>query len=314
MSPLIPTEVVGSLPRPMVLQEAFAQYDTGEIDRDALVAEQDKAAKDSVLRMEETGEPLVTDGEQRISSFATYPIIDTLGGGGLADNLKPDGQYFAIFEDGHHRQLPRLTSGPFKYRNWSADYFARSKPYAQKRGMKAAVIAPSMLYLLYPLEGEIEGYPKEQFLDDLVDECEKDIRKCFEAGAERVSIDFTEGRLASRNDPKNPWTGAQLLQTFVDVNNRVLDRFSAEERVNVGIHTCPGGDCDSTHSADVDYHELLPKMFEMNAGYFLIQCASEPDKIKVYKEIGEVIRKDAKGVKQASFIDMSFGSVSRMVS
>ena len=297
---LIPTEVVGSLPRPMSLQEAFANYDAGKIGHDALIKEQDKAAKDSVQRMEETGEPLVTDGEQRVSSFATYPIIDTLGGGGLADNLKPDGQYFAIFADGHHRQLPRLTSGPFKYRNWAADNFLRSKPYAQKREMKTAVIAPTMLYLLYPLNDDIPDYPKDQFVNDLVDECERDIRKCFDAGAKRVSIDFTEGRLASRNDPSNPWTGAQLLQTFVDVNNKVLDRFSVEERVNIGIHTCPGGDCDSTHSADVDYHELLPKMFQMNAGYFLIQCASEKDKPKVWKEIGECIRKDANGVKQVS--------------
>lgn len=48
------------------------------IDREALVKEQDKAAKESVLRMEKTGEALVTDSKQIISSFATYPIIDTL--------------------------------------------------------------------------------------------------------------------------------------------------------------------------------------------------------------------------------------------
>jgi len=83
---------------------------------------------------------------------------------------------------------------------------------------------------------------------------------------------------------------------------RVLDRFTPEERKNIGIHTCPGGDCDSVHSFDVDYHELLPSMFQMNAGYFLIQLASEKDKEKVYKEIGETIRKDAKGVKQVAFI------------
>ena len=219
-------------------------------------------------------------------------------GGGLADNLKPDGQFFAIFEDGHNRQLPRLTSGPLKYRTYAADNFVRSKPYASKCQMKTAVIAPSMLYLLYPLQGSIDGYSKEQFVEDLVKECETDIRKCFEAGAQRVSIDFTEGRLAPRKDPRNPWTGANLLQTFVDLNNKVLDRFSAKERTNIGIHTCPGGDCDSTHSADVDYHELLPKMFEMNAGYFLIQCASEKDRTKVYKEVGQYIRKDANGVKQ----------------
>lgn len=38
----------------------------------------------------------------------------------------------------------------------------------------------------------------------------------------------------------------------------------------------------------------------MNAGYFLIQCASEKNKEKVYKEIGNTIRKDANGVKQVS--------------
>ena len=58
---------------------------------------QDAAAEDSVTRMAQTGETLVTDGEQRASSFATYPIIDTLGGKGLADNLAADGQYFVRF-------------------------------------------------------------------------------------------------------------------------------------------------------------------------------------------------------------------------
>lgn len=71
--------------------------------------------------------------------------------------------------------------------------------------MKQAVIAPSMLYLLYPLNGTVEGYPKETFVKDLVNECEKDIRGCFEAGAERVSIDFTEGKSTSLNAcPSNP--------------------------------------------------------------------------------------------------------------
>ena len=83
---------------------------------------------------------------------------------------------------------------------------------------------------------------------------------------------------------------------FIELNNRVIDRFTAEERRNIGIHTCPGGDCDSTHSADVDYAELLPRMFQMNAGYFLIQLSSEKDKERVYKLIGQYSRADANGV------------------
>ncbi len=297
----LPTEPVGSLPRPATLQAAIAAYDAGTITRSALEREQDAACRDSIERMEATGSPIVSDGEQRASSFATYPVADTLAGTGLAPNLAGDGQYFAIFTDGHHRQLPRLTGGPFRYKTYAADYLAQAIPLATGP-VKQAVIAPSMLALLYPLDAEIEGYSREEFLADLVDECEKDIRKCFEAGAARVSIDFTEGRLALRNDPANPWTGRDMLGDFVDLNNRVLDRFSADERRDIGIHTCPGGDMDSTHSADVDYAELLPAMFAMNAGYFLIQLASEPDRERVYQLLGEHSREDANGVPQVCFV------------
>lgn len=297
----LPTEPVGSLPRPVKLQEAFAAYDAGSISQEDLAREQDEACRDSIERMEATGSPIVSDGEQRASSFATYPLTDTLGGTGLADNLAADGQYFAIFNDGHHRQLPRLTRGPFRYKTYAGDYLERSIKMATKP-MKQAVIAPSMLWLLYPLDGEVDGYSRDQFLDDLCDECEKDIRKAFAAGATHVSIDFTEGRLACRNDPANPWTGRGVLAQFIELNNRVLDRFPAEERKNIGIHTCPGGDCDATHSADVDYAELLPEMFKMNAGYFLMQLASEKDKERVYKLVGQYSREDANGVPQICHI------------
>ena len=77
--------------------------------------------------------------------------------------------------------------------------------------------------------------------------------------ARRVQIDFTEGRLCIKLDPSKG-----LLDAFVDLNNRVLERFSDSERRHIGVHTCPGGDRDSTHSADVDYAELLPALFRLN--------------------------------------------------
>ncbi len=298
----IPTEPVGSLPRPSKLQAAYADYDAGTISQEELESEQDAAVKESIENGEATGAPIVSDGEQRWSSFATYPITDTLAGTGLGENLAPTGgQYFAIFSDGHHRQLPRLTGGPFRYKTYAADTLEKSIKYATKP-MKQAVIAPSMLALLYPLDEEVPDYPREQFEEDLTNETEKDIRGAFAAGAERVSVDFTEGRLATRNDPRNPWTGAGMLPHFIELNNRVLDRFSPEERVNIGIHTCPGGDRDSVHSADVPYNDLLPHMFQINAGYFLIQLASERDKDSVYESIGKHSREDANGVTQMCYI------------
>lgn len=297
----IPTEPVGSLPRPSSLQEAYARYDAGEIDRAALEAEQDAAIRDSIERGQATGEPIISDGEQRWSSFATYAITDTLAGTGLADHLAGDGgQYFAIFADGHRRQLPRLTGGPFRYQTYAADSLKQSIPLASTP-MKQAVIAPSMLALLYPLDAELPDYSREQFEADLVNECEKDIRQAFAAGAARVSIDFTEGRLATRNDPRNPWTGRNMLPHFIELDNRVLARFTPEERRSIGVHTCPGGDRDSVHSADVDYNDLLPSMFGLNAGYFLIQLASERDKDRVYRIIGDNLRGDADGVTQMAY-------------
>jgi methionine synthase II (cobalamin-independent) len=297
----IPTELVGSLPRPMKLQQAYADYDEGKITWHQLQAEQDAAAEDSIRRLQATGEPIVTDGEQRESSFATYSITDTLAGTGLAENLAGDGQFFAIFDDGHHRQLPRLTGGPFRYKTYASE-FVEKNVTAATHPVKQAVISPSMMSLLYPLDEELEGYSREQFLADVIDECEKDIRQCFAAGAVRVSVDFTEGRLANKNDSRNPWTGKNMLGEFIDLNNRLFQRFTPDERTNIGIHTCPGGDCDSVHSKEVPYELLLEHMFDMNAGYFLIQCASEEDRESVYKLCGQYRRDDAAGVSQVCFM------------
>ena len=116
-------------------------------------------------------------------------------------------------------------------------------------------------------------------------EAAADIRGALEAGAHRVQIDFTEGRLAVKLDPSG-----QLLRSFIDLNNQVLAQFSGQERQQIGVHTCPGGDQDSAHSADVDYAGLLPGLFSLDAGVFYIQLASETDRPRVLRAIAEHAR------------------------
>jgi 5-methyltetrahydropteroyltriglutamate--homocysteine methyltransferase len=146
------------------------------------------------------------------------------------------------------------------------------------------VISPSALSLMYPADA-IPGYSRDEFIEDLLSEHEKEIRGCLAKGAAKIQIDFTEARLAMKLDP----TG-ELLTTFVDLNNLALSRFSAAERKVIGLHTCPGGDLDSTHSADVDYAEMLPLLFEMNVGYFCIALAGEQDRIRVLKIIRQYMK------------------------
>ena len=145
----IPTEPIGSIPRPPELIAAIQARALG----------------------------------QTKPSFATYPLQ------GLP-NLAPDGVTIP-FADGHTRQLPRLTAGPFRYRT-----------------------------------------------------------------------------------------------------NRVLRRFSPGERTRIGVHTCPGGDRDATHSAEVDYAALLPSLFEIQAGNFYLQMASEKDPRRVLAIVRRHARPD----------------------
>src|SRR6266702_4098972 len=271
----IPTEPVGSIPRPPELVAAMQQFAAGRLSRDQLARLEDAALRDTIKRFEATESPVISDGEQSKPSFATYPIH------GLA-SLAPDGVTIP-FADGHTRRLPRLTAGPFRYQTYADAYLVAARAHTRVP-VKQAVIAASALSLLYPEDG-IRGYPRDAFLQDLVGEAETDIRRCLAAGAHVVQIDFTEGRLAVKLDPTKG-----VLKAFVDLNNRVLDRFSAEERARIGVHTCPGGDQDSTHSADVDYAELLPDLFNLNVGNVYVQMASEPDRPRVLKIIAEHLR------------------------
>lgn len=262
----IPTEGVGSVPRPQYLIDALAQSQQGTLSQADLAACIDRAVAETVAAMAVTGSPMVSDGEQSKTSFVTYPLD------GL-DNLAPDGAVIP-FADGHTRQLPRLTHGPFRYACTTGAYVTQARRHTALP-IKQAVIAPSAMSLLYPAD-PIDGYSQTQFIEDLTAECVKDIRSAFDAGASIVQMDFTEGRLACKLDPTKA-----LLRQFIDINNAVLARFSAAERQRIGIHTCPGGDHNATHSADVDYADLLPDLFRMNAGRFYIQMASEPDKPRV---------------------------------
>jgi 5-methyltetrahydropteroyltriglutamate--homocysteine methyltransferase len=82
----------------------------------------------------------------------------------------------------------------------------------------------------------------------------------------------------------------QLLDSFIDLNNLALSRFSPEERRRIGVHTCPGGDFHATHSADVDYANLLPRFFELKAGNFYVALACEQDPQSVLKIIRKYLK------------------------
>jgi len=271
----IPTEPIGSIPRSKRLRQKMQAFANGALGAEEMNREFDAAVRDTIEHLEATGSPVIMDGEQAKPSFATYPLA------GL-DNLAPEGVVIP-FADGHTRQLPRLVSGPFRYGTYAGSYLPRAKKYTSKP-LKQAVISASAMSLLYPAEG-IKGYSRTQFLDDLVRQAVADIRSCFDNGASSVQIDFTEGRLALKLDPSKG-----LLQQFVDLNNRVLSHFTSAEKQRLGVHTCPGGDHDSTHSADVAYDELIPLLMTLDVGTFYLQMASEAHPERALRSVREHLK------------------------
>lgn len=194
----IPTEPIGSVPRPSYLIEAVARYRSGSTSRAEFDSICDKAIADTIAELEATGSPIITDGEQTKSSFVSYPLD------GL-DNLAPDGVSIS-FADGHVRQLPRLTQGPFRYSSYAGEYVRRARRFT-KMPLKQAVIAPSALSLLYPDPG-INDYPREAFLEDLLAESEREISAAALRPV-RKRFSLTSPKVASRSSwthRENSWS------------------------------------------------------------------------------------------------------------
>ncbi len=273
----IPTEQIGSIPRPIELIEAYHLFEKGEFSKDKL----DKIALDATIctikALEETGSPCVSDGEQRkFTNFASYCLHG-------ADNVSPDGVE-TKFSDGHTRCfIPRLISAPFRYQH-SADEFLDLSLKHSKLPVKQAVTSPSMLSLLYPPEG-LADYPLNKFLQDVISEHVGEVKRCLDKGAYKVQIDFTEGRLSLKLDPSGG-----LLKSFIELINKGLAHFDEKDLSRIGIHTCPGSDLDSTHSADIDYKYLLPTLFEIDVGNFYIAMAAEESPRKTLRMIKQLIK------------------------
>src|SRR5258708_11403052 len=133
------TEPVGSIPRPNYLVDALHAFGQEQIPESELSKLLDEALKDTITRFEETGSPVITDGEQSKPSFATYPVS------GL-QNLSPDGVVIP-FADGHTRQLPKITSGPFHYKTYADSYLKKAKQLTSLP-VKQSVIALSPMHFL----------------------------------------------------------------------------------------------------------------------------------------------------------------------
>src|SRR5437870_12974450 len=111
---MLPTEQVGSIPRPAALIEGIQGFEAGRISQPELNALCHSLVQDTIQRLEATGSPVITDGEQAKHSFATYSIY------GL-ENVAPEGMPIS-FADGHIRNFTRINAARLRHKNAAAVY------------------------------------------------------------------------------------------------------------------------------------------------------------------------------------------------
>jgi 5-methyltetrahydropteroyltriglutamate--homocysteine methyltransferase len=219
--------------------------------------------------MEAAGAPVVSDGEQRKPDFWTYPVE------GSAISA-PDGFPLPL-DPSRARRMPRLLRGPLRYRRYADEYLRAAARHATVP-LKQAIISAPALSLMYPQDA-LPGYARDQFIDDLLREHETEIRRCLEAGAHKVQVDFAEGPLALRLDPSG-----QLLASFIELENMALRRFSPDERSLLGVYAAPGWE---QGPGVATYAELLPSVFELKVGNVYLALAGVPDREQVLATVRE---------------------------
>jgi 5-methyltetrahydropteroyltriglutamate--homocysteine methyltransferase len=257
-------EHIGSLLRPPELMTERARFARGEIDQSALTAAEDAAIREAISLQEQLGFKFVTDGEFRRRSYHSFFYrelgdlsIDTIGGaeakGAEAGEGGRGAQPMALigsrvqwthpinggdvsFLKANSGRMPKITiPGP------CALHF---------RGGNAAVLASAYQDI-------------DQFWSDTIEAFTKELRALADAGCRYVQIDETafakfgdpdvQATLAARGDD---WS--QLIDTYIDVTNRVLR--AAPAGMRIGMHLCRGNRGGHWHS-EGSYEDVAERLF-----------------------------------------------------
>jgi 5-methyltetrahydropteroyltriglutamate--homocysteine methyltransferase len=159
----IPTEPIGSIPRPPELLVVAAATRGAGPSPDV---HNEEAIRAAIARFEATGSPVVTDGEQRkYHNFLTDCVH------GLPNAA------------GHVRSMPHLTAGPLRYSR-PADGYLDVARWPARKPVIQAIISPSALSLIEP-EEESRGDSRRQFIDDLLNEHDTEVRAGLREGAHK---------------------------------------------------------------------------------------------------------------------------------
>lgn len=296
---------IGSWPRPRWMLQALQDYLEGRLDETGFQESADDAVRLSVHAQLGAGVDVVTDGEQRRDSYASFV-------GSRLDNcqLVPITDLLPYVDDPEEfeRELRALDVPAQKVRHPAVlGKLGRSRPLAvhevtfvrrlTDRPIKVALPGPYLLTRTMWLECVSDRFyrEREELASDLVKVLRDEVRALLLAGAVLVQLDepvltevvfgrpaknrsFMCGALGARRPP------VEELSFAVRLINQVVEDLPTHR---LAVHVCRGNwSRDEGVALAGDYRPLLPCLGTLKVGtLFLEMCTPRAGELNVLRDL-----------------------------
>jgi 5-methyltetrahydropteroyltriglutamate--homocysteine methyltransferase len=238
---------VGSLLRPADLIAARGEAAAGRTPHARLKAIEDRAVQDAIALQERVGLPVITDGEQRRSSFQSVfaESVDGLGDWDLDAFLWGDWRGDAATVGDRTVERPARLGVVEKLRRRRCGaveefLFLRART---TRICKITLPSPSLWANFWSAQRSSAAYPTlDGFLADVVDLQRDEVAQLVRRGATYIQLDAPHYALLL--DPamrafyeSRGWSAQRYLERGIEMDNAVIGDFPG---VTFGFHLCRG--------------------------------------------------------------------------
>ncbi|MBP85581.1 MAG: hypothetical protein CMJ64_02520 [Planctomycetaceae bacterium] len=260
-SPLFPTTVIGSLPRPTWVRELILDRKEGRINEEEADGLLDRAIESAIALQERSGLEEITDGEWRRESYVKVFAERVRG---FEHDLNPSGGL----------PYPAVVA-PIEYHRPIAVDEVRFLRLRTERRVKATIPSPYIIgRRMWHPEHSRAAYPdREQFMTACVPILRQEIEALREAGADTVQLD--EPWLCTLVDPsfraKEGITDVQHeMDLCIDLVNQTVDGIKG---IDTAMHLCHAH-FDRQHGSEGPYDLIMPALAKARVGTISLEYAT----------------------------------------
>ena len=303
MSQPFTTTVVGSFSRPRELIDATKKHSAGEMTQAQLDAELEKATEATIRGEEEAGLDVITDGEQRRSSFVSF-VGDKIPGFKVMHITELNPQAMEILKRNKVQltYMRAVVSEELRDAVIARDEFEKARRYS-KKPFKVTLPAPYLvMWESWHSTHSKEAYPTpEDFGYAYAKLLRKEVLRLKDAGVSFVQLDEPMlGDLTEAGDKPDRYRRVfyelygqeyrgfrEELKLAVDMLNEVIKGVAG---VKIGVHMDRWPNKDSPYF-DLGYERFLPELLEARTSQWVLEYTSQGtgDPAKLVKEFPDKV-------------------------